>query len=91
MYKYSKILSNDWDFSSSPGVKTPPSNAGDKSSIPGQGIKISHAERCSEKKKKPNDSYLHLLFKGKKGDKENKEKQANLLRWMVTNLWWVCV
>ena len=42
-------------------------------------------------KKKSNDSYLHLLFKGKKGDIENKGKQANLLRWMVTNLWWVCV
>ena len=73
-------------------VKTPPSNAGGASSIPGQGIKITHAEWCGgKKKKKSNDSYLHLLFKGKKGDIENMGKQANLLRWMVTNLWWVCV
>ena len=33
-------------------VKTPPSNAGGASSIPGQGIKITHAEWCGGKKKK---------------------------------------
>lgn len=38
-----------------------------------------------------NDSYLDLLFKGKEGDEDGKEKQANLLCWMVTNLWLVCV
>ena len=69
-------------------VKTPPSNAGGASSIPGQGIKITHMVK---KKKKSNDSNLHLLFKGKKGDKENKGKQANPLSWTVTNLWRVCV
>ena len=32
-----------WDFPDSPGVKTPPSNAGGASSIPGWGAKIPHA------------------------------------------------
>ena len=32
-----------WDFPGGPGVKNPPSNAGDAGSIPGQGTKIPHA------------------------------------------------
>ena len=33
----------DWDFPGGPGVKNPPSNAGDVGSIPGGGTKIPHA------------------------------------------------
>ena len=36
---------NSWDFPGSPVVKTSPSNAGDESSIPGQGAKIPHASQ----------------------------------------------
>ena len=32
------------EFPGRPGVKNPPSNAGDTGSIPGQGTKIPHAE-----------------------------------------------
>ena len=80
-------------------IGTSPVVQGLRLCLPTQGTKVrslvrelrSHMLSGVVKKKKPNDSYLHLLFKGKKGDKENKEKQANLLHWMVTNLWWVCV
>ena len=43
-------ISNEGDFSSSPVVKTSPSNAGGIGSIPGQGTKIPHATGCSQKK-----------------------------------------
>ena len=39
-----------WDFPGGPMVLA--SNAGDLSSIPGQGTKIPHGARCSQKKKK---------------------------------------
>ena len=32
-----------WDFPGGPGVKNPPSNAGDSGSTPGRGTKIPHA------------------------------------------------
>jgi len=32
----------DWDFPGSPVAKNPPSNAGDRGSIPGKGSKIPH-------------------------------------------------
>ena len=32
-----------WDFPGGPGVKNPPSNAGDVGSTPGRGTKIPHA------------------------------------------------
>ena len=65
--------------------------------LPMQGVQVRSLVRelrshtWWKKKKKSNDSNLHLLFKGKKGDKENKGKQANPLSWTVTNLWRVCV
>ena len=69
--------------------------------LPVQGVQVQSLVRelrshmlsdvVGKKKKKSNDSHLHLFFKGKKGDKENKGKQANLLHRMVTNRWWVCV
>ena len=34
---------NLWDFPGGPVVETPPTNAGDEGSIPGQETKISHA------------------------------------------------
>ena len=34
---------NFWDFPGGPVAKNPPYNAGDASSIPGQGTKIPHA------------------------------------------------
>ena len=40
------------DIPGGPGVKIPPSNAGDADSIPGQGIKIPHDSQCAPQKKK---------------------------------------
>lgn len=40
------------DFPRDPVVKTLPSNAGDTGSITGQGMKVPHAARCSQKVKK---------------------------------------
>ena len=39
-----KNYSNTGDFPGGPEVKNPPSNAGDTSSVPGRGTKVSHAE-----------------------------------------------
>ena len=39
------------DFPGDPVVKTLPSNAGDTGSITGQGTKVPHAARCSQKGK----------------------------------------
>ena len=40
------------EFPGGPGVRNPPSNAGDTGSIPGQGTKIPHARQRGKKKKK---------------------------------------
>ena len=42
------------DFPGGPGVKNPPSSAGDVSLIPGQGTKILHAPGGSKPATKPN-------------------------------------
>ena len=49
------IIKNNWDFPGSPVVKTPPSNAEDVGSIPGQGTKIPHAMWSRDKKIKINE------------------------------------
>ena len=45
------LKSSPWNFPGGPGVKNPPSNAGDTGSIPGQGTKIPHAVWHSQKRK----------------------------------------
>ena len=42
------------DVPGGPGVKIPPSNAGDVGSIPGQGMKIPHDSQCAKKKNRIN-------------------------------------
>ena len=37
---FKRKLKKTWDFPGGPGVKNPPSNAGDTGSIPGRGTKI---------------------------------------------------
>ena len=49
------------DFPGGPVVVTPAGNAGGMGSIPGQGTKISHVARCSQKRKKKVWPFLSAL------------------------------
>ena len=84
--KYSKTLSNDWGFSSSPMVKILPSSAGGASSIPGQGIKITHAEWCSgEKKSLMIHTFICCLRERKEIKKIRGNKQIYCTGWWQTD------
>ena len=54
------------DFPGDPVVKTLPSNAGDTGSITGQGPKVPHASRCSQKlkniKKEELQQHVSVMF-----------------------------
>ena len=60
------------DFPGGPVVKTSPSNTGAVGSIPGWGVKISHASQG----KKPNNKYCNKFSKDFKNGPCQKKKRA---------------
>ena len=67
-----------WDFPGGPMVLA--SNAGDLSSIPGQGTKIPHVARCSQKKKKVRVPRRQLA-KQAHGSGENQGLEPSTWEW----------
>ena len=64
----SREMRNGWrDVPSRPGLKTPPSNAGDSGLIPGLGTKVPQAVRCGQKKFFFKEMNANTCFTGMKG------------------------